>query len=163
MKIYVLLLKSGKYYVGKSSCVNKRILSHFGNCGSEWTKLYPPVKVVEILPFNNPSDEDNITLKYMASKGKDNVRGGSYCQLVLPDLLDHTTNATREARNNKDLCFKCGSPNHWVKNCPNSKQKIENKCVRCGRLGHTEAQCYAKTHVGTGKELVDITATCTIL
>jgi hypothetical protein len=125
MRIYVLLLKGGKYYVGKSSQVTERILAHFRNSGSEWTKLYPPVKIVEIIPMNHPRGEDMITLKYMAVKGQDNVRGGSYCQLKLPDLLDHSVNTTRENRGADNSCFHCGSRDHWVASCPNKNKNYD--------------------------------------
>ena len=38
--IYTLELENKKYYVGKSCVPKQRILKHFQEEGSEWTKLY---------------------------------------------------------------------------------------------------------------------------
>jgi len=44
--IYTLLLERNKYYVGRSILPKKRILEHFSNQGSEWTKIYKPIRVI---------------------------------------------------------------------------------------------------------------------
>ena len=38
--VYILKLEDNKYYVGKTKNINKRILDHFTDCGSEWTRKY---------------------------------------------------------------------------------------------------------------------------
>ena len=45
--IYILKLKQGKYYVGKTSNPNFRIESHFNSKGAEWTKMYKPEKLLD--------------------------------------------------------------------------------------------------------------------
>ena len=76
--IYTLKLKQGKYYVGKTSHPNFRIESHFNSEGSGWTKMYNPIKILEIIPNCDDYDEDKYTKIYMDKYGIDNVRGGSY-------------------------------------------------------------------------------------
>lgn len=44
VSIYILELKEGKYYVGKSNNPDDRISKHFTGNGSEWTKKYNPLK-----------------------------------------------------------------------------------------------------------------------
>ena len=44
--IYTLQLEKGKYYVGKTNNPQFRLESHFNSNGSEWTKLYKPLKVL---------------------------------------------------------------------------------------------------------------------
>ena len=42
--IYVLKLRNNKYYVGKTNNPQFLLESHFNLNGSEWTKIYKPVK-----------------------------------------------------------------------------------------------------------------------
>ena len=37
--IYILLLESNKYYIGKTTQPNIRLDYHFNSNGSEWTKI----------------------------------------------------------------------------------------------------------------------------
>jgi hypothetical protein len=80
--IYTLKLKQNKYYVGKTSNPNFRIESHFNSEGSEWTKMYKPEKLLEIIDGDD-YDEDKYTKMYMDKYGIDNVRGGSYTSIIL--------------------------------------------------------------------------------
>jgi len=81
--IYTLELENNKYYVGKSCVSKQRILKHFQEEGSEWTKLYKPIKIIEIIPDCDNYDEDKYTKIYMDKYGINNVRGGSYVQIEL--------------------------------------------------------------------------------
>lgn len=59
--IYILELKDGKYYVGKTNNPDARILDHFKGGGSIWTKKYEPVKIIEKIPDCDDYDEDKYT------------------------------------------------------------------------------------------------------
>ena len=85
--IYVLQLEQEKYYIGKTENPNFRIEQHFSSGGAAWTKKYNPISVIEIIPDCDDYDEDKYTRRYMDNYGIDNVRGGSFCEVV----LDETT------------------------------------------------------------------------
>lgn len=82
--IYILSLEDGKYYIGRTSNVEARIKAHFEGRGSVWTSLYKPIDVVKVYQNASEYDEDKYTLIYMDKYGIQNVRGGIYCQSILP-------------------------------------------------------------------------------
>ena len=165
--IYVLQLENGKYYVGKTNNPDFRLKTHFDSNVSEWTKLYKPLKVLEIIPNCDDYDEDKITRKYMDKYGIFNVRGGSFVSVKLDksiiDTLKHMSNST----NNR--CFTCGKEGHFSRNCNKndgwetvgdddesdddesdeyeSDEDEDIYCFRCGREGHYSSSCYASKHI----------------
>jgi hypothetical protein len=113
--IYALKLEKNKYYIGKTNTPKFRIEDHFTSNGSEWTKMYKPLSILEIKPNCDDYDEDKITRQYMDKYGIDNVRGGSFVSIILNkttiDILQQMSNGT----NNK--CFTCGGNGHFSKDC----------------------------------------------
>ena len=167
-----------KYYVGKTNNPTFRLEQHFTNYGSAWTKKYPPIRVLEVIPNCDDFDEDKYTLKYMSMYGVNNVRGGSFCQLKLDKSNTDTIQRMLDGSTNK--CYICGQSNHFARQCNNkeddwnfidilssllavvndlkkqnnkSKKETIKKCIRCDRTGHTEENCYAKTDK-SGEELL---------
>ena len=118
--IYALKCLEDKYYVGKSFNPGKRIQAHFNGHGAAWTQKYLPIEVDMIID-GDVYDEDKYTLEYMDHYGIENVRGGVYCQLVLPDY--HIKTLNEQLRNYRDLCFKCDESGHFSRNCPNITPK----------------------------------------
>lgn len=115
LTIYVLECNDNKYYVGKSLNLNRRLKEHFNGIGSGWTRKYPPIQIDKIINKCNVYDEDKYTLMYMNKYGIENVRGGSYCRIVLPDYqLRSLTDQLNHIRN---LCFYCGDVDHFISNC----------------------------------------------
>ena len=115
--IYVLKLQNNKYYVGKTSNPKIRIESHCNMNGSEWTKKYKPIKVLEIIPDCDDYDEDKYTIQYMDKYGINNVRGGSFVKINLEQHeLDILGKMTYSAN---DKCFKCGLFGHFAQDCKN--------------------------------------------
>ena len=60
---------------------NVRMAQHFAGMGAKWTKLHKPLKVLEVLYPLTPGLENKITQKYFELKGKEKVRGGSWCRV----------------------------------------------------------------------------------
>src|SRR6056300_356749 len=71
-------------------------------------------------------DEDKYVFKYMADYGIQNVRGGCFSQVVLPD--DKIKMIETILTGVDDRCFNCGEPGHFVNDCPlNAEDEQEDK------------------------------------
>jgi len=157
-KIYTLELVNGKYYVGKSNAAENRIVQHFAQNGSEWTKLYPPIKVLSI-ENGDAFDEEKYTLIAMEKYGIGNVRGGSYCKVNLSK--EEQDKAQQTIRSVADKCYKCGNSGHFASYChaqrssppqdapKNAPKNVTPKnatacvtCYKCGKSGHYASTCY---------------------
>jgi predicted GIY-YIG superfamily endonuclease len=114
--LYVLKLVQDKYYIGKS-CHNiwYRFSEHNKGRGAQWTKIYKPIMILENFESDNKFIEDILTKKYMEIYGIENVRGGSYSNIILRDwqikALKH------EFKTADDLCFNCGKLGHFSSEC----------------------------------------------
>jgi predicted GIY-YIG superfamily endonuclease len=177
--LYILQLEEGKYYVGKTDNVAKRYSEHKTGYGSEWTKLYKPIKMLETRQVKTDSDETDVTRELMKKYGIHNVRGGAYCQIKLPDYVQKTLEL--ETKSDTDSCFKCGEKGHFARDCvkddfvtnavkagtallctlligsnhrkPYSQLNEQDygACYRCGRKSHWADTCYAKTDIHGGE------------
>ena len=113
--IYILKLQEDKYYIGKTSNPEFRLNSHFNNNGSEWTKLYRPLKLLKVISNCDDYDEDKYTRIYMDKYGIDNVRGGAYTTIKLNQSTKKHLEKISNSTNNR--CFKCGKEGHFAKDC----------------------------------------------
>lgn len=137
--IYILKLRGSKYYVGKTSNIEKRMAQHKRGSGSSWTKKHPVEKLLRVFHNCDPYDEDKYTLKLIDLYGVESVRGGSYVKPVLsPEDIESITNRIRMAM---DRCIKCGSPDHFAYRCRVKKIKVsEKECEICFE-SHDTSDC----------------------
>jgi len=156
VNIYVLKLEKGKYYVGKTNNPRFRLENHFNSNGSQWTKKYKPLKIIEIKPDCDDYDEDKITRQYMDKYGIENVRGGSFVSINLEQSVIDTLKQMDNGTNNK--CFNCGKEGHFARNCRNygleedSEEEEEEEddeivfeCGYCEQEFTSERQCIKHT------------------
>jgi hypothetical protein len=169
---YMLECIDKRYYGGRTE-KNKyeRFYEHYTGNGSEFTKNYNPLRIIESFESDDPFDEDKLVLRYMDKFGIDNVRGGSFSKLVLSDIEIEMIN--KQLRNANDKCQGCGLAGHFIKDCKNQVSKTDQKdvnhksvpiekikspakriptggrqkkmCTRCGRTGHLVQNCFANS------------------
>lgn len=89
-RLYTLLLEGGKYYVGMTAqTVEARFDQHHRGKGAQWTKIYKPIKILEVRELGLMAEskvvilETALTEEYMNRYGTDHVRGGKWCQITL--------------------------------------------------------------------------------
>jgi hypothetical protein len=125
--IYILKCKNNKYYIGKTHNPNTRINNHIFNYGSAWTAKFKPIKILKIINNCDLFDEDKYTIMIMDKYGIDNVRGGSFTQLVLSKSEKYIICKMIRSANNQ--CFNCGSATHFISNCVYNTFNIANKIL----------------------------------
>jgi predicted GIY-YIG superfamily endonuclease len=125
--IYTLELENGKYYVGLSNNPERRIERHMNGNGSEWTKLYKPIKILDTHEKQSNFDEDNTTKQMMMKYGIENVRGGSYCKIELEEWQIKSLEC--EFKNVSNVCYKCGKSSHYAFDCSNNIDKYMKMSV----------------------------------
>lgn len=121
--IYVLRLKNNKWYVGFTTNLQRRYEQHLAGYGAWWTKYHPPLEIVETREQKTIFDEDNVTKEYMMLHGVDNVRGGTYCQITLPDYQLRALE--QEFRHATNRCLICGASDHRM--CDETRGDVGEK------------------------------------
>ncbi len=146
--IYILELENNKYYIGKSNIPDIRIENHLNSNGSEYTKVYKPLRLIEIINDCDDFDEDKYTLQYMDKYGVNNVRGGSFSEVQLSE--ENIRVITKMINGSKNQCFICGSKYHFLKDCDKKNELkvkfIDGKCDCAASFisSHRKSKCTLK-------------------
>ena len=104
--IYVLRLIDERYYVGRTSNFMQRMNEHFNGMGSEYTKKYKPIKIIEVNEEINITDERDKTLEYMKMYGYEKVRGYAWCREILkksPKIGKNKKSILEKKYDNEDI------------------------------------------------------------
>jgi predicted GIY-YIG superfamily endonuclease len=134
MLIYALELNGGKWYIGKTENIDRRVIEHL-NSDNKWISSNGVLKV-HILDKNasSPFMEDLYVKEFMKRYKIDNVRGGAYCKFNLDK--DEVKTLRKEIRHAQNKCLNCGG-DHFAKDCDEAIQKDKelflnfNKCSLC--------------------------------
>jgi predicted GIY-YIG superfamily endonuclease len=160
--LYVLELERGKYYVGITNDLQRRLAEHEAGTGSAYTKKYPIVRIFHQEPLTSDFQEDMKVKELMGKYGVDNVRGGKYSRVKLTKEEKRLLEA--EIEHASQLCYNCKKTGHVAANCLTKKKnessvkknessvKKKNVCERCGRKNHARENCFAHTK-STGETL----------
>tara|TARA_Y100000588_G_scaffold272329_1_gene288153 strand:- start:266 stop:895 length:630 start_codon:yes stop_codon:yes gene_type:complete len=137
--IYVLKLVRGKYYVGMTRRNIERIWEHIGGEGAKWTEKYPPVRGKEIVSYQSNLhliDEDRITLETMFEYGIQNVRGGKWCQIVLPKKTVRNLEKEMKKMSSKPRKTKSRPEigEYYKKKAMKKKTRNREKVIRCNGI-----------------------------
>lgn len=163
--LYTLELAGGRWYVGTTTDRAGRLEAHLAGEGCAWTATHAPIKGefatlerLDLSGFEARLREDMEVKRLMAAKGVDSVRGGSYSSLTLTPAQREVLEL--ELRHANGVCLNCGQADHWTDDCPAAASDAprghigkpatavrEDFCTRCGREGHAEKNCYARTTV----------------
>lgn len=111
--IYILKCESGKYYVGKTKDIRRRIEQHLIRKTCKWTEKFKPLEIEKIFITDDALDEDKWVKKYIMLQGLNNVRGGSYCQINLKK--NQMECIIHEICHSRGRCFYCFADSHLVR------------------------------------------------
>ena len=136
--VYVLTLSRGRFYVGSTSDLKRRVSDHESSKTS--VKRYLPIKQVDVAHEGLTKEqarhlETIVTEDFMIVHGIENVRGGPY-------LSDESTvgltieSLKRRSNHHRELCYLCECSDHYASRCPG------RRCTRCGMTGHGSFTCY---------------------
>lgn len=164
--IYILQLIENKFYVGsvknvsKSNEINmeniqKNILLEVNGYGSEWTRKYKPIRLVDVCYTCKEGDEDKYTKIMMSKYGIKNVRGGTYNEIILSDIKQIILETEIIEKPNRQARVEITTDDTWICNICDREFEEEseyrehqykckkniNTCYKCNKKGHYVTEC----------------------
>jgi hypothetical protein len=134
MNVYTLKLTNGKYFVGGAPVEREQALKYFSVYSNNWTRKYPIVEIVSVVPIELTDNEevnalnvhyevDRMTSLAMLKYSIENVRGGSMIEVEMPrpQLLTQR----QFLKDCKEICYKCYSVEHEVADCNYQKKMVQ--------------------------------------
>ena len=85
MIVYVLLLENEKFFLYPSNNDDKESLMLEVGLLEQFVTVNKPILIIESYYIWDIKEVDIYVKKYMIERGIQNVRGGSYCEVVLPE------------------------------------------------------------------------------
>ena len=80
--VYVLELAEGRFYVGHTTDLYRRICQHFSGTGAVFTKTFKPLKVLSVTEGSVALEKATFAAT-AATHGFDNVRGAGYTKVQM--------------------------------------------------------------------------------
>lgn len=113
--IYILELKYGKYYVGKTYDLEQRLSQHKNEESCEWIIKYPFLSLFSSHLETSIHDENNTTFEMIDKYGIDNVRGGFLCYMYI-NIWEKSI-IKRMINSMYNRCYFCSKEGHFYKDC----------------------------------------------
>ena len=88
IKLIIIQCENNKLYIEATTDINKTLNKYFnGNSINwpDWLISHPPIKVFQIYATNDGLDEDKLVLYFMNIFGINNVRGGTFNDIIIKD------------------------------------------------------------------------------
>lgn len=88
--LYALRLEHGRYYIGITSNIRKRLWQHYKGQGAKFTKAFKPLETLGVIDLGityrtvATSEERRYTYKAIKKYGALCVRGGPYSWVNMP-------------------------------------------------------------------------------
>jgi len=121
--VYVLALRHGGYYVGRSKDIDARLRQHHDGSGSAWCRHQGGViGEVATVHAGNAGDlaswEMNETVAQMLMHGFENVRGWEFTNCASLSFRECDTIKTI-VMGQGNMCRRCGGEGHFATHCDN--------------------------------------------
>lgn len=130
MEIYCLKLESNKYFLHVSECgcsQNNKSDEHIllkAEIYHSYLQKYKPISIIKKIKIENIMEVDSYVKQHMMEYGIDNVRGGSYSEEdmhnIVPNVLHELQHCNRHHDKTRDS---------WVDNLLSDISSINKKCT----------------------------------